>query len=505
MGRKRDRDTGDTFTHRTKNLYGGIVANPLSLSESRRWGDIGRSSRKFLQYLSALGTSFWRISEHPPGTLFSGERGAHSQGIWSSALAPNPLYVDALDLYEWGLWTAEERDFFEAYAGSDWPSYAAVKDYLLRLAARRFSYRASGELMVEFLSFSKTEKEWLEPYGLFQSIHRALGKRPWQNWPEALKWKHKRAMDVSKWQLSEAMQVERLLQFFFYRQWSSLRTMAKNLGISLIPSIPLWLDESMADLWLEAKFFSLDSRGHPNIRVLPQSQRERSSESLPLYPAYRWQRMAEDHYAWWGRRVQILGQHCDALYLSDFHDLLRHAEISLMAEGNIKDDSAYVAGPGVAFFQVLQFRSGHKLCIADPKDPKTEPLSSSVEWTSLRDVLSSFWCERDSESPMGELAGEVPAKDAFRWVQLLCPMEQKRPTSGKSIARIFQKYGPWSKALKGVLDLGKLRLLQRWGKWRHKQFFGLPLYLRLQRLRIACSRLMPYLKTCIRKISKRDS
>jgi hypothetical protein len=405
-------------------------------------------------------------------------------------------------LYEWGLWTAEERDFFETYAESDWPNYAAVKDYLLRLAARQFSHRASGELMAEFLSFSKTEREWLEPYGLFQSIHRALGKRPWQDWPEALKWKNKRAMDAARRQLSDAMRIEQLLQFFFHRQWSSLRTLAKNLGIALIPSIPLWLDESMADLWLEPKFFSLDARGKPNVRVIPQSSKEWNSESSPIHPAYRWQRMAEEHYAWWGRRVQTLGRHCDALYISDFHDLIRHAEISRTAEGNTADDIRTVAGPGVSFFQVLQFRSGHRLCIADPK---TEALTSSADWVALQDVLSTFWCERDTESSVRELDGKIFKKDAFRWVQLLCPVERERSDSRKNIARVFRKCKPWGRAFRGALDLGKLRLLRRWKRWRQKQFLGLPLHLHLQRLRQAPSRFMLYLKTCARKISERDS
>ncbi|MDR0728030.1 MAG: 4-alpha-glucanotransferase [Puniceicoccales bacterium] len=505
-GRKRDRKAEDIFTHGIKNSYGGIVANPLALGESQRWGDVGRSSRKFLRRLSALGVAFWRISEHPPETLPSGEKAAHSQGLWSSALAPNPLYVDGLDLYEWGLWTAEERDFFETYAESDWPSYAAVKDYLLRRAARQFSHRASGELMAEFLSFAKTEKEWLEPYGLFQSLHRALGKCPWQDWPEALKWKSKRAMDAAKRQLSEALQVERLLQFFFYRQWNSLRTLAKNLGISLIPSLPLWLDESMADLWLEPKFFSLDAQGHPNIRVIPQGSGEWRLKSFPVHPAYRWQRMAEDHYAWWGRRVQTLGRHCDALYISDFPELLRHAEIPLTAEGNIEKDIGNaegdictVAGPGVAFFQVLQFRSGHRLCIADPK---VEALSSSAEWASLQDVLSSFWCEWDAEPPTA--AGDEKIPDTFRWVQLLRPVGQERPDSRRSIARIFRKCEPWGKAFRSALNLGKLRLLRRWKKWRQKQILGLPLYLRLQRLRQTPSQLVLHLRTWARKISERD-
>jgi hypothetical protein len=452
------------FVYLTNTHRHGVVGSPLSLGAQSRWGDIGRSSRRWLQKIHDLGFAFWRISERPEGASASGRARDWSQDFWSSAWAPNPLYVDLTELFEWGLLTSAERDFWDTHAEKDWETYAAVKDYLLRLAARNFPRRATQDLMMEFLSFSKTESEWLEPYALFQALYRALGKRFWKDWPEALKCRDRKAMENVKRQLQEEMQVERLLQFFFDRQWRSLCSLAEELKIYLIASIPLWLDEHMADIWLESKYFFLDDQQRPTVSAIPQSQCESVHENHVLYPVYRWKRMGEEHYIWWGKRVQQILRHFDGLYIHDFSDFIRYAEISLSAS---KNDVRYVSGPGIAFFQVLQCRTGARLCMADSV---AEAMRSEKEWHALKDVLSTFFRERSSDAPAAALDWKEYRNADAKPVYLSCDAMPEVSGQRKNIRHIVQEYTSYFKPLRTILRLWKACFLWHWKRWRKKRW-----------------------------------
>jgi hypothetical protein len=489
----RKQDVKNPFVYLTSAHCHGVVGSPLSLGAQDRWGDIGRSSRRWLQKIHDLGFAFWRISERPGGASALGKTKHWSQGFWSSAWVPNPLYVDLGELFEWGLLTSAERDFWDVNAERDWEAYAAVKDYLLRSAAQNFPHRATQDLMMEFLSFTKMESEWLEPYALFQALYHTLGKRFWRDWPDALRCRDRKAMENAKRQLQEEMQIEWLLQFFFDRQWRSLCSLAEDLRIYLIASIPLWLDEHMADIWLESKYFFLDDRQMPTVGAIPQSQCEPLCESRVLYPVYRWKRMGEEHYVWWGKRVQRILRHFDGLYIHDFGDFVRYAEVSLSAS---KNDVRYVSGPGIAFFQVLQSRTGARLCMANSA---AEAMRSEKEWHALKDVLSTFFREQYSDVPAIALDLEEYKNADAKPVYLSCDAIPEVSGHGENIQRIVQKYTPYFKPLKMVLRLWKAYFLWRWKRWRKKHWLRI-FFVLCDKVRLVFRSLYASIKTSLRKV-----
>jgi len=470
----------DPFVLLARDRRQGVVGNPLSLGDDRqRWGDLGRSSQKWLQKLQASGIAFWRISEWPEEALLAaGERCGErdrSQCFWSSALAANPLYVAVPELREWGLLTAEEADFFQTAAGRDWEFHAAAKDYVLRRAARHFFHRAPPELAAEFFSFAKAESGWLEPYALFQALHRALGKCRWQEWPEALRERDHRALACARQQLQEEIPPEKLLQFFLHRQWSSLRTRARALGIRLIASVPLWLEASMADVWLEAPYFFLDARGMPTVGAMPRSRRRPGRRTGEIFPGYRWQRMGDGHYAWWAKRLEHLLRRFDGLYIEDFADLICHAGFSRPAA---EEDRRYVPGPGIAFFQLLQFHTRNRLCIADAA---LEAMVPTAEWDSLKNLLSTFFREKGSDMPL--LAPDQEVAEGTGW-QRVCLSGDALPAlsrSGRKRDHFFQKCRSALEAFRIARRLWQACFLWQWKRWRQKRLLGTPLYLRIKK------------------------
>ncbi|MDR2420213.1 MAG: 4-alpha-glucanotransferase [Puniceicoccales bacterium] len=498
MLKDREQDMKNPFVYLTSTHRRGVIASPLSLGTQNRWGDIGHCSRRWLQKIHDLGFAFWRISKQPEGASALGKIEHGSQDFWSSAWTPNPLYVDLAELFEWGLLTSIERDFWGTHAEKDWEAHAAAKDYLLRLAAREFSRRATQDLMMEFLSFSKTENEWLEPYALFQALYHALGKRPWKDWPETLRYRDRKAIENVKRQLQEEIQTERLLQFFFDRQWRMLCSLAEDLRIYLVASVPLWLDEHRTDIWLESKYFFLDDQQRLTVSAIPQSQCESTCENRVLYPVYRWKRMGEEHYIWWGKRVQQILRHFDGLYIHDFGDFIRYAEISLSAP---KDDVRYVSGPGIAFFQVLQLRTGTRLCMADSV---AEAMRSEKEWHALKNVLSTFFRERYSDTPAVALDWKEYRNVDVKLIYLSCDAipeasgQKKSVQRRKNIQQITQKYTSYFKPLRTVLRLWEACFLWRWKQWRKKRWLKI-LFVLCVKTRSIFRSLYIFVKTFLRK------
>ncbi|MDR0445149.1 MAG: 4-alpha-glucanotransferase [Puniceicoccales bacterium] len=453
----------------------GVILSPLSLGGQGHWGDIGHCSRQWLRTLHDAGIAFWRIPERPEEPLLTQQINAISRDFWVSAFAGNPLYVDLLELHELGLLTVDEVNFFHSSKGKNWEEYAAVKSYGLHLAARNFPHRATQELMMEFLAFVKAESEWLEPYVLFRSLLNALGRCPWNEWPEALKWRDHRAMDNAKQQLRSEMQIEQLWQFFFYHQWRLLLHLAKDLNLCLIGPMSVWLEEHEADVWLESKYFFLDDRGIPTISAIPKSQQEWPLHFRKIYPVYRWNRMGEEHYGWWSRRIQHYARWFDGLYISDFGDLIRYAEISVPTAGN---EVRYASGPGVAFFQVLQYRTRAKLCIADIS---TEEMMSRPEGSSLSSVFSTLLREQPLKVPVqGEAVeekwrenGSSPPKQVY----LSSCSLQKFPDARNKKEQMLRRITFPKKEFQRALRFGRAYFSRCWRRWCRKRLLGIPLYL----------------------------
>ena len=62
--------------------------------------------------------------------------------------------------------------------------------------------------------------------------------------------------------LADAVDYHKAVQFFFFTQWSALKTYANQKGIQLVGDIPIYVSPDSSDLWTRPELFQTDGQVH---------------------------------------------------------------------------------------------------------------------------------------------------------------------------------------------------------------------------------------------------
>ena len=65
---------------------------------------------------------------------------------------------------------------------------------------------------------------------------------------------------------SEKIEIIKIIQYFFNKQWHLLKNYAENKNISLIGDIPIYVSHDSADVWANQKLFKLNDNGNMVVK-----------------------------------------------------------------------------------------------------------------------------------------------------------------------------------------------------------------------------------------------
>lgn len=333
------------------------ILMPISALPSR-WGigTLGMSARTFLDFLVDSGQSYWQML--PIGPTGYGD----SPYQPFSSYAGNPYFIDLDDLAESGLLLPEE------YQSLDWSADPVCVDYGLLYQSRfQVLQRAVNRLWIRnkkiVQSFCDKEKDWLEDYALFMSLKDHFKGKPWQQWPEDLRRRQSKALEWARKQLEHDVQFWKGVQFLFFEQWNSLKSLAVTKGISIIGDIPIYVAEDSADVWAHPEQFQMDDELHPTRVAGCPPDGFSADGQLWGNPLFNWQRMKMDGYRWWVRRISFQFRFYDVLRIDHFRGFDAYYAIPSLAK-NAKEGT-WEPGPGLAFFQTMEKAVGQRSIIAE--------------------------------------------------------------------------------------------------------------------------------------------
>lgn len=272
------------------------------------------SARTFLDFLVDSGQSYWQML--PIGPTGYGD----SPYQPFSSYAGNPYFIDLDDLAESGLLLPEE------YQSLDWSADPVCVDYGLLYQSRfQVLQRAVNRLWIRnkkiVQSFCDKEKDWLEDYALFMSLKDHFKGKPWQQWPEDLRRRQSKALEWARKQLEHDVQFWKGVQFLFFEQWNSLKSLAVTKGISIIGDIPIYVAEDSADVWAHPEQFQMDDELHPTRVAGCPPDGFSADGQLWGNPLFNWQRMKMDGYRWWVRRISFQFRFYDVLRIDHFRKI----------------------------------------------------------------------------------------------------------------------------------------------------------------------------------------
>ena len=324
----------------------GILAAVSSLPSPYGIGTMGRAAYGFADFLERAGQKVWQVL--PLGPTGFGD----SPYQTFSTFAGNPYLIDLDLLAEKGLLTKEE------IGSVPWGDDPAHVDYgriyegrfpLLRLAARRFF--DSGAEREAFRAFRERESAWLDDYALFMAIKDRMGGAGFPDWPEELRLRDADALRTAERELSETADEYRFMQYEFFSQWRALKAYVNGKGISVLGDVPIYVSLDSSDVWAEPDAFRLDGNRRPQLVAGVPPDYFTADGQLWGNPLYDWDRMAENGYAWWLRRLSKAGEMYDRVRLDHFRGLESYWAVPA-GEKTAKNGS-WMPGPGKPFIRTL--------------------------------------------------------------------------------------------------------------------------------------------------------
>ena len=333
----------------------GVLLPVSALPSPYGIGTLGREARAFVDFLAAAGQSCWQLL--PIGPTGFGDSPYQS----FSTFAGNPYYIDLDDLAAEGLLSPEE------YRDIPWGDDPSAVDYALLYQNRFPVLRAACDRLPdrhpELVRFCAAQGDWLEDYALFMSLKGHFGGRPWQEWPEALRLRTPAGLRRARRELAPDITFWRKVQYLFFRQWSALKSYANGHGIRLFGDLPIYVAADSADLWAHPEQFQLDQAGRPTEVAGCPPDGFTADGQLWGNPLFRWDRMREEGYAWWLRRIAFQFTIFDTLRIDHFRGFESYYAIPY-GEPTARN-GRWRPGPGLDFFRAVERALGPRDIVAE--------------------------------------------------------------------------------------------------------------------------------------------
>ncbi len=312
----------------------GILLPIFSLPSSYGIGGFGKSAYDFVDFLVRSKQEYWQILPLNPTSY--GDSPYQSP----SAFAGNPYFIDPEFLVRDGY--LDSSDLKSLSPTGEKIDYGKIYNERYSLLRRAYSaFRAS--IPEDYYKYIKAEAHWLDSYALFMALKEAHGGA------EFHLWSYDEIHRVNLECLYEAHQSEmdfhRFIQYMFDKQWSALRRYANERGVKIIGDIPIYVSVDSADVFGNPENFLLDADLRPTLVAgVPPDDFSKEGQ-LWGNPLYDWDKMCEDGYSWWCRRMERASKLYDKIRIDHFVAFSNYFAIPKTAksalEGEVREGVGY--------------------------------------------------------------------------------------------------------------------------------------------------------------------
>jgi 4-alpha-glucanotransferase len=318
----------------------GILLHPTSLPGRFGIGDVGPMAERFLDWLASAGQSIWQMLPlHPTGL------GVSPYGAVSS-FAGNPLLISPEKLVEDGLAPAAALSDVPDFPADrvEWTRVREWKDRFFRATWAQASRSARVREDLDAFRSAPEQKPWLADWAL-SAARRSTARRE------------------ESGELSTEIEYQEFLQLTFFRQWDRLRWEARRRGISLFGDVPIYVSPDSVDVEAHRDLFALDAEGRAlEVAGVPPDFFSETGQ-LWGYPLYRWDRMAEDGYAWWIARLRSAFRLTDIVRLDHFRAFAAYWAVP--AGERTAVNGRWRRGPGRKLFDAMRRALGNVPLVAE--------------------------------------------------------------------------------------------------------------------------------------------
>ena len=355
------------------NRAGGILLHPTSLPGEYGIGELGPNLFKFLDFLHDSGIKLWQIL--PLGPTGYGD----SPYLCFSAFAGNPYLISIDKLKESGFLTSNDINISEPFPSKyiDFGHVINWKWQLLHKAYTVFSNTSTSSLVEDFTKFKAFHNYWLEDYATFMAIKESQEGKLWTEWPIELRIHEPKTLKEWKKKHKSEIEFQMFVQLLFDKQWSEIKNYAHKRGIRIIGDVPIFVALDSADVWAHSDIFYLDEKRQPiYVAGVPPDFFSETGQRWGS-PLYRWDKLKENSYDWWVKRIQFTLNTIDIIRIDHFRGFEAYWEIQASEPTAIK--GRWVKGPDKEIFEVILTKLGILPIIAEDLGIITPPVHALRE------------------------------------------------------------------------------------------------------------------------------
>ncbi len=198
-------------------------------------------------------------------------------------------------------------------------AYAFVKPLKLKLLDLGFENFSKTDLARNtrparnFRAWVAAQSAWIEGYGIFRVLMDENGANErWDLWPEeqrslagAQAWLERQAGPARK-RIERRIRFYKWVQWVAFTQWEAVKDYAGQRGVWLMGDVPFGVSYYSSDVFAEPGLFDLQWSGgappEPAFQDDPFIAKWGQNWGVPLY---HWDRMREEDFRWWRRRVHL--------------------------------------------------------------------------------------------------------------------------------------------------------------------------------------------------------
>ena len=368
----------------------GILMPVFSLPGSYGIGTFGKSAYEFVDFLADAGVKYWQVLPMHPLTY------GNSPYQSTSTFAGNMYLIDLDMLCEDGLLKKSDYDKFDFGDDPhrvDYDKVIAVKKEILRDAAKnfiggfvqaieeeekkifaipRFLTRRSilsssrmnmSEEKLTYNDFRHQFQYYLDDFALFDLIKDRYAGEPFSKWDKIHRLHYDDVIAEIAVQNPYELEVYRVVQYFFFKQWLSLKKYANEKGIQIIGDMPIYSSLDSVEVFVDYKNFLLDEYRRPYEVAGCPPDAFSSEGQLWRNPLYDYDYMRKDGYKYFIKRVAHLHELYDVIRIDHFRGFASY--YSIPASENTARNGKWKIGPGKEIFDAIEKEVPHLSIIAE--------------------------------------------------------------------------------------------------------------------------------------------
>ena len=195
------------------------------------------------------------------------------------------------------------------------------------------------------------------------SIKEKFNGKAWFKWSEDYKDFNSNQVKLFEEENKDVLYTHIFIQYFFFKQWENLKEYANSRGIKIIGDLPIYISEDSSDIWANKDLFKLDRDFRPVTVSGCPPDKFATLGQLWGNPIYDWEKIENNNYAWWIKRLEESFKLYDTLRIDHFRGFESFWEI----KNGLEDATVgkWTKGPGIKLFNEIKKTLGELDIIAE--------------------------------------------------------------------------------------------------------------------------------------------